>query len=301
MKKNILRSPFFYVGDKYKLIAEIGKYFPDNIAKFVEPFVGGGSVFMNVNAKEFYLNDIDENIVKLHRFLCESAKDPVFFYTKIEGFIEEYGLSYSYKKDTIPFELKSQYKKTYIAKYNKKAYEKLRADYNNSSNDELYLLYLLLIYGFNRMLRFNKKGIFNLPVGNVDFNSNVAAALDSYFNEVKIKEPIWSSLDYKVLLRTLELTELDFVYLDPPYLITHSEYNKLWNETKELELLELLDDLNARNVRFAVSNVTHYKDRTNELFIDWMSRYNVYPIKSNYISYHDNSIKVFNEVLVTNY
>ena len=35
MKKKIVRSPFFYVGDKYKLIEEISSYFPDDIEKFV--------------------------------------------------------------------------------------------------------------------------------------------------------------------------------------------------------------------------------------------------------------------------
>ena len=59
-----------------------------------------------------------------------------------------------------------------LAKYNKEAYYKMRSDFNNDK-DDMMLLYMLLIYGFNRMLRFNSKGDFNLPVGNVDFNKNV--------------------------------------------------------------------------------------------------------------------------------
>jgi hypothetical protein len=62
-----------------------------------------------------------------------------------------------------------------------------------------------------------------------------------------------------------------------------------------------LDKLNKSGVRFAVSNVTHYKEKENKSFNDWSKKYNVLPIKSNYISYHDNSIKIFKEVLVTNY
>ena len=41
MKKQILRSPLFYVGDKYKLMEEIGTYFPDNIGKFVDHLLVG--------------------------------------------------------------------------------------------------------------------------------------------------------------------------------------------------------------------------------------------------------------------
>ncbi|MFK2151553.1 hypothetical protein ACIXIX_16345 [Bacteroides fragilis] len=89
--------------------------------------------------------------------------------------------------------------------------------------------------------------------------------------------------------------------MDPPYLITFSEYNKLWNEKDEKELLQILDQLNELNIRFAISNVTHYKDRKNDIFIEWSQKYYTHSIKSNYISYHDNSIKQFNEVLITNY
>ena len=301
MKKQILRSPLFYVGDKYKLMEEISTYFPNNIDKFIEPFVGGGSVFMNTGAEQFFLNDIDSYIIGLHKYLCKAANKQTSFFARIEDIIKEYGLSYSYKEDNIPAELKREYKKTYFAKYNKVAYEQMRIDFNESSKDDMAVLYLLLIYGFNRMLRFNKSGDFNLPVGNVDFNSNVASALEDYFQEVKNKKPKWYNLDYKVFLKKLQLSENDFIYLDPPYLITFSEYNKLWNEQDEIELLRLLDELNERNIRFAISNVTHYKDRQNDIFIEWAQKYHIHSIKSNYISYHDNSIKQFNEVLITNY
>ena len=183
MKKQILRSPLFYVGDKYKLMEEIGTYFPDNIGKFVEPFVGGGSVFMNTVAEQFCLNDIDGYIIGLHKYLSKSANKKNAFFADLERIIKEYGLSYSCKEDSIPMDLKSLYKKTYFAKYNKKAYEQMRSDFNESSKDNMSILYLLLIYGFNRMLRFNKRGDFNLPVGNVDFNSNVVSALENYFQE----------------------------------------------------------------------------------------------------------------------
>ena len=62
----IYRSPLFYVGDKYKIINEIRQYFPKNISTFIEPFVGGGSVFMNVKADHYFLNDIDKNVIRIY-------------------------------------------------------------------------------------------------------------------------------------------------------------------------------------------------------------------------------------------
>lgn len=60
-----IRSPLFYVGDKRKLVDSIKRFFPPDIRNFVEPFVGGGSVFMNVSARRYILNDIDRNVIEL--------------------------------------------------------------------------------------------------------------------------------------------------------------------------------------------------------------------------------------------
>ena len=40
MKKKIVRSPFFYVGDKYKSITQLKNLFPNDINNYIEPFVG---------------------------------------------------------------------------------------------------------------------------------------------------------------------------------------------------------------------------------------------------------------------
>ena len=76
--KTTKRSPMFYVGDKYKLIQEIKQYFPENIDTFIEPFVGGGTVFLNVEAKKYILNDIDQYVYDLHNFLKGKSDDKEF-------------------------------------------------------------------------------------------------------------------------------------------------------------------------------------------------------------------------------
>lgn len=299
-KEKVYRSPFFYTGDKYKLINELKNYFPKEIDKFIEPFVGGGSVFLNSNAKSFYENDIDKNIMSIHNFLSSfSSTDDLLniLFSKIE----KYNFSCSYKGKTVPQELKSKYVKTYFAKHNADSYKKLKEKYNASDRSDIADLYLLLIYGFNRMLRFNQKGEFNLPVGNVDFNQNVVEALTNYVNLTNQKKIYWSNEDYKSFLSKIVTTENDFIYLDPPYLITSSEYNKFWRQKDDDELYSLLDEFTKKKIRFALSNVVTYKGKENIKLLKWAKKYNVYPVKSNYINYHDNSIKSFSEVLITNY
>ncbi len=300
MTLDIIRSPMFYVGDKYRLIKEIKEYFPKNIETFVEPFVGGGTVFLNTKAKNYILNDIDTNVYNLHLFLQKNSTRDEFI-EELLGYIKKYNLSRSFFEDIVPQTLRQEYKKTYYAHFNKEGYTKLKNDFNKLKKKNDLLLYLLLIYGFNRMIRFNSKGDFNVPVGNVDFNKNVLLALNNYSDFSKDKKIEFHNLDFKLFVQKHNFKDKDFIYLDPPYLITFSEYNKIWNEAKEIELLELLDDLDKKNIKFAISNITHYKGRVNTIFVEWMSKYFVKKIKSNYISYHDNSIKKIEEVLVMNY
>jgi site-specific DNA-adenine methylase len=152
------------------------------------------------------------------------------------------------------------------------------------------------------MTRFNSKGDFNLPVGNVDFNSNVYNSLNYYFDYIKNININYYNLDYKEFIETLKLGHNDYILLDPPYLISQSEYNKLWNEQNEKELYKFLDDLNGKGIRFGITNLMYHKGNKNELLEKWSKKYFVYELSSNYISFNDNSIKVNSkEVFITNY
>ena len=299
-KAECKRSPFFYVGDKFKLVPQLEDNFPKDIDRFIEPFCGGGSVFLNTKANSYLLNDIDSYMVELHKFLMSYSNRQEQFWDEIKLDIDKYKLSATFLGKDVPQGYRKEFVKTYFAKYNKESYMKLRADFNQNK-DDMMQLYLLLIYGFNRMLRFNSKGDFNLPVGNVDFNKNVVDALNAYFDYVDGKDIDMFNLDFQEFVEKVQPTPNDMVYLDPPYLITFSEYNKLWNEDSEMRLIDYLDDLNSRNVRFAVSNVLWHRKRYNGTFNAWAQKYNIVRVKSNYISYHDNSEKDSYEVLVKNY
>nr|WP_283272246.1 DNA adenine methylase [Spiroplasma sp. SV19] len=156
-------------------------------------------------------------------------------------------------------------------------------------------MYILLIYGFNRILRFNKDGHFNVPVGNVDFNKNVVNSLNNYFSFVKNKKINFSNLNWYNFLESITFKKDDFIYLDPPYLISFSEYNKLWSEKDEIKLLNKLDELDKIGVKFAISNLINHKGTTNKIFRNWSEKYKIIEINSNYISYHDNSKKIILE------
>jgi DNA adenine methylase len=135
----------------------------------------------------------------------------------------------------------------------------------------------------------------------VDFNKNVVNALNSYFDFVHDKKISITSKDFKKFFSDKKYSKNDFVYLDPPYLISASEYNKLWNKELESDLLKMIDVLDENGVKFALSNVTHYNGSKNDLLLEWMKKYKVHKIESNYINYHNNGKKIIKEVLITNY
>lgn len=300
MKNKVIRSPFFYVGDKYKLMNQLQKLMPENIDTYIEPFVGGGSSLINTKAKKYIANDIDSNVIKLHKFLSKYSNAPENLLNKLFSIIDKYGLSCSYLGKNVPDELKKKYVKTYYSKYNKDSYLKMREDYNINQNNDI-LLYLLLIYGFNHMIRFNASGNFNLPVGNVDFNKNVYNAIINYLEFMSKNDVEFYNKDYRQFLSEIELNENSYIYFDPPYLISLSEYNKLWNEEEEYELGSYLDELDSKNIKFGITNLINHRGSFNKTFYEWSKKYRTYTIESNYISFNDNTIKNSKEVFVTNY
>lgn len=298
--KNKLRSPFFYVGDKYKIMPQIIQFFPQNIDTYYEPFLGGGSSALYVGAKKYILNDNDKSIIDLHKYLCSYVNKKEKLFEILFETIKEYKLSCSYLGIDVPEDLKRRYVKTYYSKFNKQNYLKLRDDFNMDT--DLSKLYLLLIYGFNHMIRFNKEGVFNLPVGNVDFNKNVYQALSYYLEFVAMKEISFSNQDYVDFVKNINFQEGDFIYLDPPYLISNSEYNKNWTLSDEQNLYDLIEYLDEKGVFFGLSNLLEHKGCSNDLLKERMAKYKICEIKSNYISRFDNSVKKDSkEVYITNY
>lgn len=70
-------------------------------------------------------------------------------------------------------------------------------------------------------------------------------------------------------------------------------------------MLELLDNLNDRGVRFALSNVFESKGKSNDILKEWANKYNIHYIDANYgnCSYQkkDTGKDSTIEVLITNY
>ena len=63
--KPIIKWP----GGKEKELEFIFPNAPSKINNYYEPFVGGGSVFMAINAEKFFINDKSVELINLYKFI----------------------------------------------------------------------------------------------------------------------------------------------------------------------------------------------------------------------------------------
>lgn len=305
----MIQSPLNYTGGKYKLLPQILPLFPDEIGTFVDLFCGGCNVGINVLCKKVIYNDADCNLIYLYNTLKKLDKDTIFDW--IYYIIKEYSLSLVSKYGYDYYNCDSS---KGLAFYNKDKFSKLRNDFNmkySQQKDEYYyiMLYVLIVYAFNNQIRFNRLGEFNLPVGKRDFNKKMEQKLSDFIDCLKKQNCEFTCNDF----RNFDINSLtidDFVYVDPPYLITCAAYNEQgkWTEADERDLLSFLDELNSKNIKFALSNVLRSKGKENNVLIDWTEknkeRYKVIPLKQSYSNSNyqtKDKVTVSEEVLIINY
>ncbi len=298
---NYTKSCLNYTGGKYRLLKQLLPLFPKNINSFVDIFCGGCNVALNVKSNNTICNDINTPLINLFQYIKESDLD--FLINSINEIIEEYGLS---KSEQYGYQYYNCNSSKGLSKYNKVKYLKLREDFNSnviSNFNKCLYFYTLIIFGFNNQIRFNKKNEFNIPVGKRDFNCRVQKNLKKFHKTINCKDITFTNHDFREF--SLEnLNSKDFLYADPPYLISNASYNEqnAWLSIHEKCLLKFLDNLNSNNINFALSNVLESKGKENKLLKEWSKDYNVNYLNfdynnSNYQTKKGKSI----EVLICNY
>ena len=268
----MIQSPLNYTGGKFKLLPQILPLFPTNINTFVDLFCGGCNVGINVECEIVIYNDLDRNLLYLYNTFKNLDKQAIFDW--IYGIIDKYKLSLVSQNGYDYYECDSS---KGLGDYNRDKFLKLRADFNEKQKNELYdyyyyvMLYVIIVYAFNNQIRFNSNGEFNLPVGKRDFNKNMQQKLSDFIDKIKEQDCKFTCLDFREF-NTETLGNNDFVYVDPPYLITCATYNEQggWGEQDEKDLLQFLDKLRKRNIRFALSNVLRSKGKENTILINWL-------------------------------
>ena len=288
MTSQYISSPLNYIGGKYKLLPQLFPLFPENVGTFLDLFCGGANVGVNATADKIIFNDNLIYLVDLYNAFLQNPLEVTVSY--IENRIEEFNLSLT----------------------NQKGYLKLREEYNKRRNP--LDLFVLVAFSFNHQIRFNSHHEFNCSFGKdkSHYNSRMKSNLVSFIKAIKEKDVCFTSRNFDEYDFS-SLTVRDFVYADPPYLITTAPYNDGksgftgWNESLEMKLLEILKELDQRQVHFGLSNVLYHKGKTNQILISWIEEngFHVNYLNKDYsnCNYHtlDKSKGSSVEVLVTNF
>ena len=292
----MLYSPLNYQGNKSRIVDYLLALLPNDTTSIREIFCGSAIVSFASQINHIYLNDINPYILDLIRYFHNNEAEIII--AQSDEVIERYGLTNTFYQGRAIY---PEFQHEGLSRYNKDAYNLLRADYN--TDKDIVKLFVLLIYGFNHYLRFNNKDEFNVPVGKVDFVKTLRDKTRAYCNAIRNKQLHITNLDFRCEQLYIGAEQTTLFYFDPPYLITQAPYNISWTEQDECDLLNLIDGLNDNGYRFMLSNVSQSNGKRNNLLCDWIQKYNVRHIQIQYLnsSYQKKNLSAADEVVISNF
>ena len=299
MKKEKLKPLLKYPGGKTSELGVINENLPSNINNYIEPFVGGGAVYFDLDNKNNFINDKSEELILLYKYIKDN--NPTF-YNELDIIISNWNklkelanndriinLYIKYRNDdkfdmhqelrdiinigiektpmftlrkSIKFEsflVDCLYQKFSLIKRNeikkkellehsplidnieagiKAAYYTYLRDvynkpgeYNKLSKPRKVAIYLFIReYCYSSMFRFNKNGGFNVPYGGVSYNKKTLETKITYYKTKEVKNILnhtqFYNEDFYSFLNKIKIDKNDFMFLDPPYDTTFSEYDR---------------------------------------------------------------------------
>ena len=129
--------------------------------------------------------------------------------------------------------------------------------------------------GFNGMMRFNRKGKWNVPFCKkpMRFNKSYITKIVNQFGDVAgAMRPSWEfgTAPFEVTIGKAGANDL--VYCDPPYWGRHADYYGTWNEEDERRLFVALSSTKAS---FILSTWRHNEHRKNSMMEHYWRRFNI--------------------------
>lgn len=181
--------PFLkWAGGKFRLLDRLLPALPAG-RRLVEPFAGSGAVFLNAAFGAFLLCDLNPDLIALYRTL---GREKGRFITAARGlFIPE---------NNTP-----------------EAFSRLRETFNASRDPvERSLLFLYLNrHSYNGLVRYNRKGVYNVPFGRYKAPYFPEHELTVFLSRLQRYDVTFAVQDFRVTFDSLQPG--DVVYCDPPY------------------------------------------------------------------------------------
>lgn len=215
MNNKIIIPPIKCQGIKTKLIPFIKKNIKRNEdGLWIEPFMGTGSVVFNIAPQRALLVDKNQYIIKFYQSIQNKTITP----QTTRNFLEYHGIL--------------------LETYGEAYYKEMREQFNENGNP-LYFLFLNRSC-FNGMIRFNRQGKFNVPFCHKP-NRFSKAYITKICNQIKNVSEIMINKDWTFVHGTWQsafnnVSEQDYIYLDPPYIGRDTSYVGEWSEEEAIKL-----------------------------------------------------------------
>ena len=247
-----ITPPIKSQGIKTKLIPWIKAILPESNGAWIEPFLGTGVVAFNLGFKRSILNDTNPHIIQLYKEIQQGIITPQI----VKAYLEKEGETLLNAGDN--------------------GYDHFRfiKDRFNEKPNSLDFIFLSRA-GFNGMMRFNKKGHWNIPFCKKP-NRFAQAYVTKIVNQTaKVSHAINSDWEFhnKQFSEIIPLAKKgDLIYCDPPYYGRYVDYYNGWTEEDEELLFTQLRDTKAN---FILSTWHHNDYRENEMIEKYWSNFNI--------------------------
>ncbi len=218
-----------WAGGKTSLLPQLLNYFPKKFNKYIEPFLGGGAVFLSLSPKKStIINEYNKEIFHLYTVIQENPKELC---------------------DILDY---------YAEKYSEEFYYELRQKCSENKIEQAARTVFLNKTGFNGLYRQNSKGEFNVPFG----KRLICPALYDFKNILQVSKRFQAAelfnYDFEKIINMAG--EGDFIYCDPPYepLSTTSSFNSYngigFSKEDQLRLRSCCEKAAKRGAKVIISN-----------------------------------------------
>lgn len=288
-----------WAGGKGSLIPQITKYYPEDlktgvIDKYVEPFVGGGAVLIDIlqkyDVKEAYAYDTNKDLINAYNVIKTDVNSLI---NKLKKYEDEY----------ISLEMEDR----------KKYYYDIRSEYNSSEIKEGKIslkraaeFIFLNRTCFNGLYRVNQSGDFNVPMGKYK-NPTICDEENLEALSKLIKNVEFICGDYQT---TEEIVDKNtFVYFDPPYrpLSVTSGFTSYtkddFDDEDQKQLASYFRTLDTKDAKLMLSNSNPKNVNEEDTFFDDIySGFNINELQANrMINANANKRGKISELLIINY
>ncbi|EEC9732408.1 Dam family site-specific DNA-(adenine-N6)-methyltransferase [Escherichia coli] len=223
------RSIFKWAGGKFGVLEQIFRYLPEG-KRLIEPFVGGGAVFMNAGYQENLLNDVNADLINFYKTLQREEHSLI---TLAHRFFLDYNTQ--------------------------EGYLAVRNAFNKQVYDDLHRAAAFLFLNrhcFNGLTRYNQAGEFNVGYGKYKTPYFPLQEMEAFLGAEGRSEFVCG--DFAAVIEAAG--EGDVIFCDPPYeplpntegFTNYSGHDFKFEEQKRL--VSLLTDAHRRGAKVLITN-----------------------------------------------